>query len=69
VRTFNQFDEGNDPYGEHDFGAVNALGTFVPMEHCKTQAQADKLAKHWNRLAAGVVKKKPPARRVRRGSQ
>ena len=22
VRTFSEFNEGNDPYGEHDFGAV-----------------------------------------------
>ncbi len=26
VRSFNQFSPDNDPYGEHDFGAVTVLG-------------------------------------------
>jgi hypothetical protein len=26
VRTFNDFNEGNDPYGEHDFGAITQNG-------------------------------------------
>ena len=26
VRTFNRFDEDNDPYGEHDFGIVTVDG-------------------------------------------
>ena len=26
IRDFSEFDEGNDPYGEHDFGAVNHGG-------------------------------------------
>ena len=26
IRDFNEFDKGNDPYGEHDFGAVNHGG-------------------------------------------
>ena len=26
VKAFNQFDEGNDPYGEHDFGAFEQGG-------------------------------------------
>lgn len=26
VRTFNDFSEGNDPYGEHDFGSVEYEG-------------------------------------------
>jgi Protein of unknown function (DUF3768) len=26
VRTFSDFDAGNDPYGEHDFGAVEIAG-------------------------------------------
>jgi hypothetical protein len=26
VRSFDTFDRGNDPYGEHDFGAVDAPG-------------------------------------------
>jgi hypothetical protein len=26
VRSFNDFNEGNDPYGEHDFGAVEFQG-------------------------------------------
>jgi hypothetical protein len=26
VETFDSFDEGNDPYGEHDFGAFEAAG-------------------------------------------
>lgn len=29
VRHFDQFDEGNDPYGEHDFGAVTYRGEQV----------------------------------------
>jgi hypothetical protein len=27
IIAFDQFDEGNDPYGEHDFGAVYRLNT------------------------------------------
>jgi hypothetical protein len=26
VRSFNTFNQGNDPYGEHDFGKVTHLG-------------------------------------------
>lgn len=26
VRTFEDFNEGNDPYGEHDFGALDQSG-------------------------------------------
>lgn len=26
LRAFNAFDEGNDPYGEHDFGALEDGG-------------------------------------------
>jgi Protein of unknown function (DUF3768) len=26
VRSFNDFNEGNDPYGEHDFGAIEFQG-------------------------------------------
>lgn len=26
VRTFDQFDQGNDPHGEHDFGAFDLQG-------------------------------------------
>lgn len=26
VRTFNDFNEGNDPYGEHDFGKIEHSG-------------------------------------------
>jgi len=26
LRTFDQFEEGNDPYGEHDFGAFDQDG-------------------------------------------
>ncbi|MCG9097698.1 DUF3768 domain-containing protein [Laribacter hongkongensis] len=29
VRTFDAFDAGNDPWGEHDFGAVEAGGVRV----------------------------------------
>lgn len=29
VRTFTKFDEGDDPYGEHDFGAVEVGGNKV----------------------------------------
>lgn len=29
VKTFNDFSEGNDPYGEHDFGALNFKGERV----------------------------------------
>ncbi|BAE52509.1 DUF3768 domain-containing protein [Paramagnetospirillum magneticum] len=27
VREFDQFDQSNDPYGEHDMGAVDVAGT------------------------------------------
>lgn len=27
LRTYDLFDEGNDPYGEHDFGAFEHSGT------------------------------------------
>ncbi|MFC4594567.1 DUF3768 domain-containing protein [Sphingobium tyrosinilyticum] len=32
IMAFNQFDEGNDPHGEHDFGAIYRLpsGEWVP---------------------------------------
>ncbi len=29
VRSFNRFNEDNDPYGEHDFGAVDHAGNKV----------------------------------------
>lgn len=29
VRNFNRFDEDNDPYGEHDFGAFNYGGRKI----------------------------------------
>jgi hypothetical protein len=29
IQRFNDFDAGNDPYGEHDFGAVTVDGTKV----------------------------------------
>ena len=29
VRTFSDFNEGNDPYGEHDFGVVDLTGHKV----------------------------------------
>lgn len=29
VRSFNSFDEGNDPHGEHDFGTIVWKGTKV----------------------------------------
>jgi len=29
VRKFDEFDQGNDPYGEHDFGMVYWLGEKV----------------------------------------
>ena len=29
VRTFDDFSEGNDPWGEHDFGAVEIEGEKV----------------------------------------
>lgn len=29
VRRFSDFNEGNDPYGEHDFGAVDLAGHKV----------------------------------------
>ena len=29
VKTFNDFSEGNDPYGEHDFGAFDFKGDRV----------------------------------------
>lgn len=29
IRRFNEFTEGNDPYGEHDFGTVYWLGEKV----------------------------------------
>jgi hypothetical protein len=29
VRTFRNFDGGNDPYGEHDFGKVEVMGERV----------------------------------------
>lgn len=27
VQSFDRFDEDNDPYGEHDFGMVQLIGT------------------------------------------
>ena len=27
VKTFNRFEKGNDPYGEHDFGSIKLEGT------------------------------------------
>jgi hypothetical protein len=29
IRRFNEFTEGNDPYGEHDFGTVHWYGEKV----------------------------------------
>ena len=29
VQAFDAFDEGNDPYGEHDFGSIEAEGEQV----------------------------------------
>lgn len=29
VRAFDQFTEGNDPYGEHDFGSLNVGGQHL----------------------------------------
>lgn len=29
VRSYNTFDRDNDPYGEHDFGSIDAEGTSV----------------------------------------
>ena len=29
VARFTEFDEGNDPWGEHDFGAITVLGAKV----------------------------------------
>ena len=29
VRTFDDFDEDNDPYGEHDFGKIQRLENGV----------------------------------------
>jgi hypothetical protein len=29
VRTFNDFSEGNDPYGEHDFGAFDFKAEMI----------------------------------------
>lgn len=29
VRTFNAFDEDNDPYGEHDFGSFQHDGELI----------------------------------------
>jgi len=29
VKTFNQFDSGNDPWGEHDFGALDFKGERI----------------------------------------
>lgn len=35
VRSFNQFDEDNDPHGEHDFGAftVNRVKYFFKFDY------------------------------------
>ncbi len=35
VQTFDNFDAGNDPYGEHDFGRViiNAVGYFWKIDY------------------------------------
>ena len=35
IRVFNKFEEGNDPYGEHDFGSVEVLGDkfFFKIEY------------------------------------
>jgi hypothetical protein len=29
VRAFDEFDEGNDPYGEHDFGSFERAGKTI----------------------------------------
>ena len=29
VQAFDAFDEGNDPYGEHDFGSIKAEGESI----------------------------------------
>src|SRR5436305_14308162 len=32
VRTFKDFDKGNDPHGEHDFGAIEIGDVRVPFQ-------------------------------------
>jgi hypothetical protein len=39
VRAFSEFDEHNDPYGEHDFGAFGVLG--VGKVYWKIDVYAD----------------------------
>jgi hypothetical protein len=29
VRAFDRFEEGNDPFGEHDFGSIKQSGTVI----------------------------------------
>lgn len=33
VRTFSEFNEGNDPYGEHDFGVVDLAAYSTEVGH------------------------------------
>ena len=45
VRTFKDFNEGDDPYGEHDFGAFDLKGIVEsdqPTESSETVAQVAK---------------------------
>ncbi|MFM2280952.1 MAG: hypothetical protein RLZZ444_3183 [Pseudomonadota bacterium] len=41
VTDFEGFDDGNDPYGEHDFGALQVLGhrIFWKIDHYDEQMQ------------------------------
>jgi len=41
VRTFDDFSDGNDPHGEHDFGAFNIPGhrIFWKIDHYDRQLQ------------------------------
>lgn len=46
IQTFDEFSEDNDPYGEHDFGSVNADGEKVFFkidyyDNSKTQGSED----------------------------
>jgi len=42
VRTFDAFTEGDDPYGEHDFGALDVIGVgkvFWKIDYYDTDYQ------------------------------